>query len=119
MGFFDDLPVSAPPRYRPRRWPHPWGPAGAEFPGNGPINILQFERSEQAAIAIIGISAYTTGFEIFVTHCIRPGAHRIALDRMPDAAPGGVPEALRSFHLGLQFSDGTRAISGRLYLGPY
>ena len=119
MGFFDDLPVPTGPRYRPRRWPHPWGPPEAEFPGIAPVNTLQFERSEQAAIAITGISAYSAGFEIFVTHRIRPGAHRTALERMPDAAPGGMPAALRSFHLGLQFSDGSKVISGSLYVGPY
>ena len=35
-----------------------------------PIDSLQFDRSEQAAIAITGLSAYTTGFEIFVTRLI-------------------------------------------------
>jgi hypothetical protein len=29
-----------------------------------PINTLPFDRSEQAAIAITGVSAYTQGFEI-------------------------------------------------------
>ena len=111
MGFFDDLPVPTEPRYRPRRWPHPWGPPEAEFPGIAPINTLQFERSEQAAIAITGISAYAAGFEIFVTDRIRPEI-RAVLDRMPDASPGGMSAALRSFHLGLQFSDGSKVISG-------
>ncbi len=118
MGFFDDLPVPTEPRYRPRRWPHPWGPPEAEFPGIAPINTLQFERSEQAAIAITGISAYAAGFEIFVTDRIRPEIQAV-LDRMPDASPGGMSAALRSFHLGLQFSDGNKVISGGLYLGPY
>jgi hypothetical protein len=118
MGFFDDLPIPTGPRYRPHQWPYPWGPPEAEFPGIVPINILQFERSKQAAIAIIGIAAYTAGFEIFVTHRIRPGAHGIARgDPTPDV-PGALPAALRSFHLGLQFADGSKAISGRLYLGP-
>ena len=118
MGFFDDLPVHPGPRYRPRRWPHPWGPPEAEFPGIVPVDTLQFERSGQAAIAITGMSAYTAGFEIFVTHLIRPGALGTAEDRMPDPSPAGVPAALRSFHLGLQLSDGSKVISGRLYFGP-
>ncbi len=118
MGFFDDLPAHPGARYLPRRWPHPWGPPEAEFPGIALINTLQFERSGQAAVAITGISAYTAGFEIFVTHLIRPGALGPAGDRMPDPSPVGVPEALRSFHLGLQLSDGSKVISGRLYFGP-
>ena len=113
MGFFDDLPVHPGPRYRPRRWPHPWGPPEAEFPGIVPVDTLQFERSGQAAIAITGMSAYTAGFEIFVTHLIRPGALGTAEDHMPDPLPAGVPAALRSFHLGLQLSDGSKVISGR------
>jgi hypothetical protein len=117
MGFFDELPVPTGPRYQPRRWPHPWGPPETEFPGIAPISTLQFGRFEQAAIAITGIAAYTAGFEIFMTHRIRPGARGNTKDRMPDA-PGRVPEALQSFHLGLQFSDGSRVISGRLYFGP-
>jgi hypothetical protein len=118
MGFFDDLPIPTGPRYRPHQWPYPWGPPEAEFPGIVPINTLQFERSKQAAIAIIGIAAYTAGFEIFVTHRIRPGAHGIARgDPTPDV-PDALPAALRSFHLGLQFADGVKAISGRLDLGP-
>jgi hypothetical protein len=117
MGFFDDLPVPAGPRYRPPRWPYPWGPPEAEFPGIAPFNILQSGRSGQAAIALTGISAYTAGFEIFMAHRIRPGAPGIAGDRMP-YAPGRMPAALRSLHLGLQFSDGSKVISGRLYFGP-
>lgn len=38
-----------------------------------PFNTLRFDRSEQAAIAITGISAYSNGFEIFVTVLIKPG----------------------------------------------
>jgi hypothetical protein len=36
-----------------------------------PISTLQFGRSEQSAIAITGMSAYSNGFEIFVTRLIR------------------------------------------------
>ncbi|HEY6315156.1 MAG TPA: hypothetical protein VIY52_30735 [Streptosporangiaceae bacterium] len=116
MGFFDDLPVPRP-HYRPRRWHGPWEPPATEFPGIAPINTLQFEGSGQAAIALTGISAYTAGFEIFITHRIRPDTHSTARDPTPDA-PGAAPAALRSFHLGLQFSDGSKAISGIPYFGP-
>jgi hypothetical protein len=46
----------------------------AEFPTIVPISTLQFDRSEQTAIAITGMSAYSNGFEIFVTRLIRPDA---------------------------------------------
>jgi hypothetical protein len=118
MGFFDDLPGHPRPRARPRRWPYPWGPPEAEFPRIVRADTLQFERSGQAAIAITGISAYTAGFEIFVTHLIRPGALGTDEDHTPDPSPVGPPAALRSFHLGLQFSDGSKVISGRVYFGP-
>ena len=42
-----------------------------------PISTLQFDRSEQTAIAITGIWAYSNGFEIFVTCLIRPDAPRL------------------------------------------
>lgn len=39
-----------------------------------PTNALLFDRSEQVAVAITGISAYSNGFEFAVTHLLRPGA---------------------------------------------
>jgi len=92
MSFFDDLPVPTGPRYRPRQCPHPWAPPEAEFPGIALVNTMQFERSEQAATAVTGISAYTAGFEIFITHRIRPGAHDIAGELMREP-PGAMPAA--------------------------
>ena len=66
-----------PPPPRPalqRRVPRPWDPPQTEFPGIVSINTLQFDRSEQAAMAITGMSAYSNGFEFAVTALIRPGA---------------------------------------------
>jgi hypothetical protein len=93
------------------------GPPETEFPGTAPVNTPQFGRSGQAAIALTGIAACPAGSGIFLTHRIRPGARGTAADRMPDA-PGRVPAALPSLRLGLQLSDGSTVISGRLYLGP-
>ena len=62
------------PEARPHRVSHPWDPPETEFPGIVPIDTLQFDRSKQAAIAITGMSAYTTGFEFVVTRIIQRGA---------------------------------------------
>ena len=62
---------SPPPCPAPqRRVPRPWDPPQTEFPGIVPINTLQFDCSEQAVIAITGMSAYSNGFEIFVAALI-------------------------------------------------
>ena len=87
-------------------------PAAGGISGIVPINTLQFDRSEQAAIAIIGISAYTKGFEVFVARCIRPGTPGLDEDPMPDALRRGLTEA-QSFQIRVQFSDGSNAIGGR------
>jgi hypothetical protein len=104
MSFFDDLP----PEPEPHRVHHPWDPPDAEFPGVVPLGTLILGRTERAAVAVTGLSAYSAGFEIFVTARFRPD---------PDAGPGdrgpGRPEpggARRSFRLGLQLADGTRVI---------
>jgi hypothetical protein len=61
-------PVPARPRVH-----HPWDPPEAEIPAIVPISTLRFEQSEQAAVAITGLLAYSQGFEITVTRLIRPG----------------------------------------------
>ena len=71
MGFFDDLPApeSAPPRRH-----HPWEPPEAEFPGIVPIGTLLLGRTDQAAVAVTGLSAFSAGIEIFLTARMRPSA---------------------------------------------
>jgi hypothetical protein len=101
---------SPPPEPRPHRVPRPWDPPEAEFPGIVPINTLQFGRSEQAAIAITGISAYSNGFEVSVTCLIRPGAPGFDAE-VP--TPRGMLLAHESFQISLQLSDGSKVISGR------
>ena len=109
MRFFRRSPAPGP---APRRVHHPWNPPEAELPGIVPIDTLHFDRSEQAAVAIIGISAYARGFEFFMARRIRPGTP--GLDEDP------TPEMLRrrrrepeDFQISLQFSDGRQAIGGR------
>lgn len=109
MPFFRKSPAPEP---APRRVHHPWNPPEAELPGIVPINTLHFDRSEQAAVAVIGIAAYARGFEFFLARRIRPGTP--GLDEVP------TPEMLRrrrrgaeDFPISVQFSDGRTAISGR------
>jgi hypothetical protein len=67
MGFFDDLPA-------PLRRHHPWELPEAEFPGIVPVDTLLLGRTDQVAVAVTGLSAFSTGIEIFVTARIRPSA---------------------------------------------
>src|SRR4030088_1863042 len=69
MGFFDEVPAPEP---EPPRRHHPWNPPEAAFPGVAPIDTLLLSRTEQVAVAITAILAYSTGFEIFVTARFRP-----------------------------------------------
>jgi hypothetical protein len=55
MGFFDDLPAPAP---APPRRHHPWEPPEAEFPGIVPIGTLVLARTDQAAVAVTGLSVF-------------------------------------------------------------
>ncbi len=104
---------SLPPRPTlQRRVPRPWDPPETEFPAIAPINTLQFGRSEQTAIAITGMSAYSNGFEFFVTRLIRPDAPGFGEDPVPGAQRGMLAER-QSFQVSLQFSDGRTVTSGR------
>ncbi len=103
---------SSAPEPAPRRVHYPWNPPEAELPGIVPIEALRFDRSGQAALAIIGIWAYTRGFEFFLVRRIRPGAPSLDEDPVPDALRRGLTEA-QSFQISLQFSDGRKAVSGR------
>ncbi|SRR6266568_1352529 len=95
MGFFDDLPAPAP---APPRRHHPWGPPEAEFPGIVPIDTLLLGRTDQVAVAVTGLSAFSAGIEIFVTARIRPSA-----DHPEEHPPGGLRDlaaSRRSFRFG-------------------
>jgi hypothetical protein len=108
MSFFDDMPAAEPePRVH-----HPWDPPEAEFPAVVPSGPLMLGRTDRAAVAITGISAYSAGFEIFVTARFRPGAGGASGPGGPEPAPR------RSFRLGLQFADGTRVIGQHGGSGP-
>ena len=105
MGFFDDLPAVEP---EPPRRHHPWEPPEAEFPGIVQIDTLLLGQTNQVAVAVTGLSAFSTGTEIFLTARIRPSA-----DHPGEHLPGGprdLAASRRSFRFGLQFSDGGKAV---------
>lgn len=105
MRFRHKSPPPRPPLQR--RVPRPWNLPQTEFPGIVPINTLQFDRSEQAAIAITGISAYTNGFEISVTALLHPDTPGFDAE-----TPGGML-AHQPYQISLQLSDGRTVTSGR------
>jgi hypothetical protein len=109
VRFFRKSPARGP---APRRVHHPWNPPEAEFPGIVAMDTLHFDRSEQAAVAIIGIAAYAGGFEFFLARRIRPGTLGLDEDPTPEMRRRrlGEPE---EFPISVQFSDGRQAVSGR------
>jgi hypothetical protein len=109
MGLFRKSP--SPRLTLQRQVPRPWDPPETEIPAIVPINALLFGRSEQTAIAITGMSAYSNGFEIFVTRLIRPDAPGFDEDPVP-GAPRGMLAERQSFQISLQFSDGRTVTSG-------
>jgi hypothetical protein len=109
MGFFDDLPADEP---EPPRRHHSWELPEADLPGIVSIDTLQLARSDRAVAAITGMAAHTTGFEIFLTVRLHPDSER-------DGPPN--PRDIReSFRFGVQFADGSKAISRhvRRFKGP-
>jgi hypothetical protein len=102
---------SPAPEPAPRRVHHPWNPPEAEIPGIVPIDTLHFDRSEQAAVAIIGMVAYARGFEFLLARRIRPGTPGLDQDPTPEMLKRRRRES-EDFPVSVQFSDGRRAISG-------
>ena len=113
MSFFDSVPSPAPVPSRPH---HPWDPPEAELPGVVAFRTLVLARTERAAVAVTGLSAYSAGFEIFVTGRFRPGTDTGPGERGPGGPGSGGP--LRSFRFGLQLADGTKVIGERGGRGP-
>lgn len=115
MAFFDELPAPEP---EPPRPPHqPWDLPEAEFPGVVPGSTLLLGRSDQAAVAITGILAYSTGFEIFMTGRIRRPAEGGA-EQPPSARLHPLHPPGRNLHFGMQLPGGTRVLGQRGGRGP-
>ncbi len=108
MGFFDDLPVPEPPRPHTH---HPWEPPEAEFPGIVPIDTVLLARTDQVAVAVTGLSAFSAGIEIFLTARIRPSAS--SPEQHLPGGPRDLAASRRSFRFGLQFADGSKAAGTR------
>jgi len=104
MGFFDNLPPPEPMHLRKH---HAWEPPEAELPGIVPIDTLPLARTDQVAVAVTGLSAFSAGVEIFLTARIRPSASHPE-EHLP-GGPRDLAASRRSFRLGLQFSDGSKA----------
>jgi hypothetical protein len=92
MGFFDDLPA---PELAPPRRHHPWEPPEAEFPGIVPVDTLLLGRTDEVAVAVTGLSAFSAGIEIFLTARIRPSADHPAgpLEFVREWPAFGIPES--------------------------
>ena len=74
-----------------------------------PIDTLPFTPSEQAAIAITGLTAYTTGVEIFMAWRIRPGVPGLDEDPTPEMLSSSHTDPLAAPFFSLLLSDGTEA----------
>ena len=114
MGFFDDLPAPEPD---PPRRHHAWDPPDAELPGIVPIDTLLLARTDQVAVAVTGMSAFAEGIEIFLTARMRPDAEHPG--EHPPGGPRDLAASRRSFRLGLQFSNGGKAIGSPGGGGPH
>jgi hypothetical protein len=105
MAFFDDVAATEP---EPPRRHHPWEPPEAELPGIVRIDTLVLGRTDEVAVAVTGLSAFSNGVEIFLTARMRPSA-----EHPEEHLPGGsrdLAASRRSFRFGLQFSDGGKAV---------
>jgi len=77
-----------------------------------PISTLPFDRSEQTALAITGMSAYSNGFEFFVTRLIRPDLLGWDEDPVP-GAPRSMLTERQPFQISMRLSDGRVVTSGK------
>jgi hypothetical protein len=113
MGFFDDIArepddgVMRPARpARAARMP----PIGEELPT--PVAMrLMLVRTEQVAVAVIGVWAYTTGFELVVSVALKdeiPGESVASFMAAADEEPLDDDEFCR---LGIAFSTGEKAVN--------
>jgi len=94
MGFFDDATRPSPDEPGPRG--HPWDPPAAEL-GKVGASALLLARTEVVAVAVMSISAFREGFELWIEARFR---HRgLALQHTADE---------ESLHVGVQFADGRK-----------
>ncbi|HEY3652769.1 MAG TPA: hypothetical protein VGL33_32700, partial [Streptosporangiaceae bacterium] len=66
-----------------RRVPPPWERPETEFGVLVPAGILQFDRTEPSKVAVTALSAYSNGFEFFITRLLRPDGPGFEYGRVP------------------------------------
>jgi hypothetical protein len=101
MGFFDDVPASLGTRPDGDAWTRPAG----EFPAVAASAVL-LARTEEVAVAVTAVWAFTTGFEFWIK----------AEFRQPGRALEHEAEG-QSLHVGIQFADGRKAADVSSYAG--
>jgi hypothetical protein len=106
MGFFDDIVPDPTDRAR-RAWLRPDGQVPT------PVAVrLMLARSQQAAIAIIGLWSFTEGFEFLVNVQLREaigGTSPVSyLSAVDDDEPGDEARDDEFLRLGIQFSTGEK-----------
>jgi len=112
MGFFDrPPPVTRPERERPRRPRPAWIKPEAALPGVVAAELV-LARAPDAAVAVIGLSAYPAGFEFSICAVLREDRRR----PWPDWVMHHTPDEFRNealpdefLRVGVQFSDGRAA----------
>ena len=106
MGFFDDAPVPEPePRIH-----HPWDPPQTELPAIVQTSTVLLARADRAAVAVTGISAFSAGFEIFLTARFRPERDGAIGEQRAQPGPPDPRAIRRSARFGLQLADGRKVI---------
>jgi len=83
------------------------GTAGGGISRHCPGRTLLLGRTDEVAVAVTGLSAFSAGIEIFLTARIRPSAGHP--EEHLRGRPRDLAAARRSFRFGLQFSDGGKA----------
>ncbi len=113
MGFFDRPPPVAQPERERHRRPRPaWIKPEAALPGVVATEFV-LARTPDAAVAVIGLSTYPTGFEFSVCAVLREDRRRRGADwgvmhPLPDLfRDEPLPDEF--LRLGLRFSDGRAA----------
>jgi hypothetical protein len=109
MGFFDSIPQ--PPAPEPVLHPRPaWMQPDEVIPGSVPAELLLI-RTEQVAVAIVGVRAYPNGFEFTVHTRLRhedeTGPH--VGDPLERHGRRGTQEPGQALRLGIMYADGRRA----------
>jgi hypothetical protein len=104
---FRKSPAPGPP---PRRVHHPRHPPEAEFPDIVAIDTLHFDRSEQAAVAVIAIAAYARDSNFLGPP--HPGTPGLDEGPTPEMRKRRLREP-EDFPVSVQFSDGRKAVSRR------